>query len=213
MKKFLLTALLGMFAVAGFSQIKWDARFGMNFSNQNGYEGDGPSAIPGFTLGVGMDYGFNETWSLQSGLMITSKGSKLSYEDDGDKIEYKTRPVYLELPILAAWKYAINDNMKLVINVGPYLAVGVGGKEKFEYTYSGQTNKGEYKLFKKEDGANEAMMKRFDMGIQYGVGLEISEHYLVNFTGSHGFLNTYNGDSSDPSIKNMNFSIGVGYRF
>lgn len=33
MKKFLMTAVLGMFALAGFSQVKWDARVGMNFSN------------------------------------------------------------------------------------------------------------------------------------------------------------------------------------
>ena len=28
MKKFLMTAVLGMFALAGFSQVKWDAKFG-----------------------------------------------------------------------------------------------------------------------------------------------------------------------------------------
>ena len=28
-----MTAVLGMFALAGFSQVKWDAKFGMNFSN------------------------------------------------------------------------------------------------------------------------------------------------------------------------------------
>lgn len=31
MKKFLMTVVLGMFAVAGFSQVKWDVKFGMNF--------------------------------------------------------------------------------------------------------------------------------------------------------------------------------------
>ena len=64
-----------MFAIAGFSQVKWDARFGMNFSNQTKLD-DG-KALPGFTMGVGMDYGFTENWSLQSGLMITSKGFKV----------------------------------------------------------------------------------------------------------------------------------------
>ena len=39
MKKFLMTAVLGMFALAGFSQVKWDARLGVNFSNLTG-EGD-----------------------------------------------------------------------------------------------------------------------------------------------------------------------------
>lgn len=39
MKKFLMTAVLGMFALAGFSQVKWDARLGVNFSNLTG-DGD-----------------------------------------------------------------------------------------------------------------------------------------------------------------------------
>lgn len=79
MKKFLMTAVLGMFALAGFSQVKWDAKFGMNFSNMTKFENT--KALPGFQLGVGMDYGFSENWSLQSGLMISSKGWKVKEGD------------------------------------------------------------------------------------------------------------------------------------
>ena len=93
MKKFLMTAVLGMFALAGFSQVKWDAKFGMNFSNMTKI--DESKALPGFTLGVGMDYGFNENWSLQSGLMISSKGFKFKEGDWKDKY----RPIYLDIPI------------------------------------------------------------------------------------------------------------------
>lgn len=76
MKKFLLmTIVLAMYALAGFSQIKWDGRVGVNFSNLTKVEGT--KALPGFTLGLGMDYGFNENWSFQSGLMFTSKGYKV----------------------------------------------------------------------------------------------------------------------------------------
>lgn len=78
MKKFLMTAVLGMFALAGFSQVKWDARVGMNFSNMT--KDSEAKALPGFNLGVGMDYGFSENWSLQSGLMISSKGWKYKEE-------------------------------------------------------------------------------------------------------------------------------------
>ena len=123
MKKFLMTAVLGMFALAGFSQVKWDARLGVNFSNLTG-DGD-TKALTGFTLGVGMDYGFSENWSLQSGLMFTSKGFKV-------KDAFKARPIYLDIPILAAYKFNISDNTKFVINAGPYLAFGLGGKVKYD---------------------------------------------------------------------------------
>ncbi|WP_278454542.1 porin family protein [Phocaeicola plebeius] len=198
MKKFLMTAVLGMFALAGFSQVKWDAKVGMNFSNMTKF--DDTKALPGFNLGVGMDYGFSENWSLQSGLMISSKGYKV-------KDYAKVRPIYLDIPILAAYKFNISDNTKFVINAGPYLAFGLGGKCKFD-------EGGDYKLFKGEDG-EDAEYSRFDLGIQYGIGLEIGDHYLVNLTGQNGFISPfdypdgYDGDKP----KNMTFSIGVGYRF
>lgn len=195
MKKFLMTAVLGMFAVAVFSQVKWDAKFGMNFSNMTKFENT--KALPGFQLGVGMDYGFSENWSLQSGLMISSKGYKV-------KDEYKDRPIYLDIPILAAYKFNISDNTKFVINAGPYLAFGLGGKCKFD-------EGGDYKLFKGEDGA-DAEYSRFDLGLQYGIGLEISDHYLINLTGQNGFICPWDIDEGDKP-KNMTFSIGVGYRF
>lgn len=193
MKKFLMTAVLGMFALAGFSQVKWDAKFGMNFSNMTKI--DESKALSGFTLGVGMDYGFNENWSLQSGLMISSKGFKFKEGDWKDKY----RPIYLDIPILAAYKFNISDNTKFVINAGPYLAIGLGGKNK-------ETDEEDIKLFDK-DGYD---WKRFDLGIQYGIGLELSDRYLINLTGQNGFISPVDG-GDDP--KNMTFSIGVGYRF
>lgn len=197
MKKFLMTAVLGMFALAGFSQVKWDAKVGMNFSNVTKYSDT--KALPGFHLGVGMDYGFSENWSLQSGLLISSKGYKI--KEDGEK--FTARPIYLDIPILAAYKFNISDNTKFVINAGPYLAFGLGGKAKYgEY---------DYKLFKGEDG-EDAECKRFDLGIQYGIGLEISDHYLINLTGQNGFISPNNWDD-EVDYKNMTFSIGVGYRF
>lgn len=202
MKKFLMTAVLGMFALAGFSQVKWDARVGMNFSNVT--KADNTKALPGFQLGVGMDYGFSENWSLQSGLMISSKGYKYDYKDEYYNESYKARPIYLDIPILAAYKFNISDNTKFVINAGPYLAFGLGGKCKYD-------EGGDYKLFKGEDG-DDAEMKRFDLGIQYGIGLEIGEHYLVNLTGQNGFISPNNIDGFE-DYKNMTFSIGVGYRF
>lgn len=195
MKKFLMTAVLGMFALASFSQVKWDAKFGMNFSNMTKF--DDTKALPGFNLGVGMDYGFSENWSLQSGLIISSKGWKVK---EGD-IKNTYRPIYLDIPILAAYKFNISDNTKFVINAGPYLAFGLGGKAKYE-------GGGDDKMFDKEGWD----MSRFDLGIQYGIGLEISEHYLVNLTGQNGFICPWDIDEGDKP-KNMTFSIGVGYRF
>ena len=96
--------------------------------------------------------------------------------------------------------------MKFVVNAGPYLGIGVGGKSKLHID-----NAKSNKMFA-DDGMN---WKRFDLGIQWGVGVELGEHYLINITGQNGFITPYHFDNDYDGDKprNMNFAIGVGYRF
>lgn len=193
MKKLVLTMLFGLIALAGYSQVRWDVQLGMNFSNMT--KADDAKMLPGFKVGLGMDYAFTDVWSLKSGLMFESKGYKVDEE--------KARPIYMQIPVMAAWKANITDDIKFVVNAGPYFAVGLGGKYK--------EGNSDIKLFS-SDGMN---MKRFDLGIQWGIGIELSERYIVNFTGENGFISPfdfpsgYNGDKP----KNMTFTIGVGYIF
>ena len=193
MKKLVLTMLFGLIALAGYSQVRWDVQLGMNFSNMT--KADDAKMLPGFKVGLGMDYAFTDVWSLKSGLMFESKGYKVDEE--------KARPIYMQIPVMAAWKANITDDIKFVVNAGPYFAVGLGGKYK--------EGNSDIKLFS-SDGMN---MKRFDLGIQWGIGVELSERYIVNFTGENGFISPfdfpsgYNGDKP----KNMNFTIGIGYIF
>lgn len=193
MKKFLLTAVLGMFALAGFSQMTWNAKLGMSMTNLSNTDAD---MKVGYTVGVGLDYQFTDMWYLQSGLNITGKGAKAG--------DLKIKTHYLEIPVLAAAKFDVSDNMKFVVNAGPYLAFGMGGKL--------EEGNASMKVFSKEDGMEEALMKRFDLGLQYGVGLELSDKYLINLTGQYGFIDPFKGDSGESS-HNIAFMIGVGYRF
>ncbi len=193
MKKFLLTAVLGMFALAGFSQMTWNAKVGMSMTNLSNTDAD---MKVGYTVGVGLDYQFTDMWYLQSGLNITGKGAKAG--------DLKIKTHYLEIPVLAAAKFDVSDNMKFVVNAGPYLAFGMGGKL--------EEGDASMKVFSKEDGMEEALMKRFDLGLQYGVGLELSDKYLINLTGQYGFIDPFKGDSGESS-HNIAFMIGVGYRF
>lgn len=96
MKKSVLFVLFALISVAGFSQITgWNAKVGMNFSN---YTGDlDLNAKVGFKLGGGFEYAFNDTWSLQPSLFLTSKGAK----KDGNSIN----AMYLELPRMRAVSY------------------------------------------------------------------------------------------------------------
>lgn len=243
MKKSLIFVLFALVSIVSYSQIAWSVKAGMTMNNMTKLE-DSKMKL-GYTVGVGVDYAINDMWAIQSGLNITAKGTKSEYDDsdeDGKYVETtKYNPTYLEIPILAAVKFQIADNMKFTVNAGPYLAFGLGGKSKDSYDLSGEYaedakeypedySENSWKLFKKEKGEEKAALKRFDLGLQYGIGLEISEHYLVSLSGQYGFINPINekgrlgdalykydkdtgkkGDKISP--KNMSFAISVGYKF
>lgn len=75
MKKLLFTLLMGCFALAGFSQARFDAKVGMSMTNVTA--NDATDMKVGYALGVGLDYPISNSWAFQSGLMFTGKGYKV----------------------------------------------------------------------------------------------------------------------------------------
>ena len=72
MKKGILLVMFALLSLAGFSQVSWNAKVGMNISN---FTGDlDVSAKVGVKLGVGMEYAFNDTWLLQPSLFLSQRG-------------------------------------------------------------------------------------------------------------------------------------------
>ena len=193
MKKGLIFVLFALVSIVSYSQLSWNAKVGMNMSNLTG-DADTDMKI-GFNVGVGAEYAFTEMWSVQPSLMLTSKG----YKVDG----VKCNPMYLELPILAAARFAVADNQNIVVKAGPYFAFGVAGKVKVG------DEKGDFF----GDGDDQYGGKRFDCGIGVGVAYEIGK-FFVGLDGEFGFTNVVDFKSDNVSNpKNMNFSIGVGYKF
>ena len=105
--------------------------------------------------------------------------------------------MYLELPVLAAARFAVTDNQNVVVKAGPYFAVGVAGKYKLDG------------VDKKEDVFGDNGWKRFDAGLGVGVAYEINRIF-IDLTGEFGLTKIGSGDGAP---KNMNFSIGLGYKF
>lgn len=188
MKKLLFTLLLGCYALAGFSQVRFDAKVGILMANVNANKAT--TMKTGYALGVGMDYPINNKWAFQTGLMFTGKGYKV--------FDIKAKPHYLEIPLLAAFKVPISDNVNFVANAGPYLAFGLGGKTKTE-------DKG---MLVSTNYFGEGKARRSDLGLQYGIGAEFN-NILLNLTGQHGFISPFD----DSYARNLAFTLTLGYRF
>jgi hypothetical protein len=150
-----------------------------------------------FNAGVSVDIPLLQSIYLQSGLYYTSKGTK--YKDDDWKETSSAN--YLEIPVLASYRYDFGDAAQLQFNVGPYFAYGIGGK------YKEEEGDEEYSSdFFDED------TKKFDMGLQVGGGVTISKHYYIGAAFEWGFTNLWK-DADDESLKTRNFMINIGYTF
>lgn len=202
MKKMMMTLLMGVMAVAGYAQARFDVHAGMSLANITNSDA---GLKVGYTVGVGMDCPIDELWSFQTGVNITSKGCR---EKEAGVTE-KLNPVYLDVPFLAAVKMDISDGNKLVFNAGPYVGFGLGGKMTQEKNGIETTAK----LFSKVGGNSESVMNRCALGLQYGVGLELSDTYLVNLTGQYGFTNMIRKSFAHEGNKNLAFLLTVGCRF
>ena len=113
MKKGLIFVLFALVSIVSYSQISWNAKVGMNMSN---FTGDSDTDMRvGFNVGVGMEYQFTDMWSIQPSLMFTQKGAKMD--------ELKANPMYLEIPVMAAARFAIADNQNIVVKAGPYFGL------------------------------------------------------------------------------------------
>ena len=209
MKK-ILTAALVVVALMMSTTLKAQDKFvtfgvkaGLNLSNMSGdVDGD---IKPGFNAGVTVDLRLMPNLYLLSGLEYSLEGTK-----SGDaKLEYS----YLKLPLHVGYKLPVMDNMKIVFHAGPHLAYGLSGKSK----YKGEES---YDLYDVELGVKG---KRFDLGLGFGVGAEVS-NFCFNVGCDFGLLNQFEfkglfdeteWDIADKDInaKNMNINISVGYKF
>lgn len=184
--------------------VKWGVRVGANFANMsfssNGYSSS-PKSRTSFHVGVIADIPVVESFYVQSGLFLQNKGYKI-----GDDETITAKPMYLEIPVLASYRYNFNDATQLQINFGPYFGYGIGGKNKYEY--DGESE--EEDIF-----GDDGDLKRFNCGLQVGAGVIFASHIYLGVAYQFGLSNIYNDPDkdSDYSIKDKNWMVSLGYNF
>lgn len=238
MKKLLVVIVCALATIGGVNaqSVSIGVRAGLNVANAGGdfkdnkYYGEDTDfkSKVGFHVGVIADIELSKSFYLQPGLYFSTKGLKA--EDKGNSAEYSEELNYnlnyLELPILASYRFNISDNVKWHINAGPYFALGVGGKLKTTVTEDGE--KTEYKTdafgIEKEDAEeSKGGLKRFDAGLSFGTGISISKIYigikydlgLANIADKKSEMWSGFGEDENKALKvrNRNFAISVGYTF
>lgn len=211
--KFAIAILFTTFVSPMYSQVTKSLRLGANFSSQKmefqgsefqGYEAPNTKILPGFNVGMLVDIEVNEIFSVETGMLLSSKGYRIIESEEGMSYKERHHMFYFDVPINA--KYTLEqNNYNLFVTAGPYLAVGFFGKG-VEISNDGEeeTTKVIDYLWGKEE---EYDQKRLDVGINIGAGLEIGP-LIIGVNYGHGLMNISKFD--ELSVKNRVFSISIG---
>lgn len=225
--------------------LSWMGIFGMNISKLQNTD---YSAKAGATLGIRADYMLPKAHGtyLTAGIDWSMKGGKstLYFADEFNtdaSLKYSLH--YIEVPIRVGFRYNLSEEIGFYGEVGPYFAVGVGGRHKCSIDADGDEareleDEQSYNAFKNYDYdpvnyPDRLPFQRWDAGIGFRIGAEYNQRYNVMIGADWGLADIYRTSLRDayanfwkdmaaaqgfefkplPKVRNFNFSITVGYRF
>ncbi len=221
--------IASMFAFhCSFSQVKWQLKGGINYSNITAEDRDGDkahtNAVAGLYLGLGAKVRIADHFFLNPSLVCARRGFRLDGVSDvlwwGKDL--KTRASYIELPVdlLYSPKAGPGD---LLIAVGPYTGHGIGGKWKTSSpVVIGDivtSDKGDI------DFQNDASYRKdrsfvyakpWDYGVHFKIGYALFSRYSLSFEMQQGIANLEPrlGDyTPEGTIKNKARGLVLGYTF
>jgi hypothetical protein len=143
--------------------------------------------IPGFSLGFYQDFIFNGRYSLETGLLLTSKGSRLNAVGDLYLHQVLT---YMEIPVLGECKLISREKLSFHVAGGAYLGL---------------------KLLAFNEVGFPEEINGLDVGVDVGLGVRF-RHFSYKIDVKRGFLSVDKGESS-LSYKNLSFSLLMGISF
>jgi len=228
-KLLLLGAFASLSSGALHAQSSGQLKAGINLANvsvNNNGRVDDANMLTSFQVGfIGNVPLTGSVLSLQPGILFTAKGSKIQRGNPSDNGYYKqtSNPYYIEVPVNLVFKAPIGKDTRFFAGAGPYLAVGIAGKNKTEgRTILGTTFNSERDIqfsdddpttFSEEEGTGFGVLKRFDYGLNGTAGIEGKSVVLgVNYGLGLAKLQSGSNSSQDNNNKHRVLSFTLGFK-
>lgn len=187
-----------------FYDFKYGVEAGLTLFNQlNKYDGesynDDINSMVGFHLAATALYTITTTMFVLTMLDLSMKGYK--YNSSGSSSSsYKLNLLYLQLPILFAYNIAVIQAYTISALVGPYFAVGLSGKYKWDDGDS------------KVEFGKDNNYRRADYGAIFGL-MVMRDLFTFRVAYQLGLKNIHPTGDYDAILKNRGFNFSVGYFF
>lgn len=151
----------------------------------------------GINAGLTVDFEIFNNFFARPGIMFSMKGARY------DEFETVENLNYFELPLLVAYKINITNNIVADFQTGAFLAGGAFGMVKrHEPLYD------EFRAFKRY---NNKEYRRFDVGLNFGVGVILKKHYYFGFGYDLSLRLLHEPDYMTWHQKNGCSMINIGY--
>lgn len=205
---FLLVGLMLFLNSAAVQAQTVTVKGGINLSKFHTSHPEGYKMKPGAHLGAVVDFPIYESISLETGLMLSTKGSNYHQNLAGmgsgtDKVDL----LYLNIPIHARSTFRFGG-VNFFGTAGPYIGYGLIGRGKS----IANTNLGTITATRKIEFGSESRLRRFDFGVGIGAGVELNQ-ILVSINYDYGLVNLSTLGRDSQLTQNRVLSLSVGYRF
>lgn len=199
---------------ASVSAQNFGVKAGLNFSNMvskdnNRTYSENYKMNTGFHLGPVVDYPLSELISVEAGLFYSTKGYNEVASGDFASADYKISLNYLDLPIQLKVNYNLGKG-KVFLAAGPYFGYGLNGKVE------GGAALGDISISSNADvkwgDEDDAILKRFDMGLSLGGGVQVNSFSLgINY--ALGLANISTSEVDGYKSSNRVISVSAGFYF
>ena len=198
------------------SPIKVNLRGGLNFANiyiKNSESGDELKDRTAYNLGLLLDIPFKRRWTIQTGLLLNSKGFK---ERENESIMLTCTANYLEVPFLFTYHNHFTLDADWQLNIGPYFAYGIDGTARLENTASSSGVFVGVNTFGQLGTSDVSVgLNHFDAGLSLGTGFLLYQKFYIGFQAELGIADILNhsgttGWDDDYSAQNKTLSINIG---
>lgn len=214
--KLLAVIVAFTFATETFAQ-NIGVKAGLNMSNMLYKDDDGTYSddfkmLMGFHVGAVAEFPINELLSFEPGLMLSTKGFKISETESffGQSVEIdgSMNLYYVDIPL----------NLRANIDaggigvyglLGPYIGMGLSGKYKYEMSAAGQTETEEEDV--NFGSGDDDDFKPLDFGLTIGAGVAINA-LEIGVQYAYGLANISVHTDGGAYIGNRVISLSVAYK-
>ncbi len=160
--------------------MNFGVRVGLNTSNVtaskkafNGYNHN--SWGIGFNAGIVADINIRDYIAIQPGFYYETRSGNYAYQQLGTSgtTDYQLghlRSYYFTVPILGSLRFNIADNIRWIVNFGPYLSFRLNTDMKPKVSYTTFDPDG-------SESAKVGKLSNVDFGFRMGTGIKIYKHY------------------------------------